>query len=216
MKKTLLQLRTDARAELLETTAARWTDAQLNRYLNLGQEDLAKVSASKIRATVSVSIGASSVVVPSSILVVDDIWWEAGGTRYPMQWSNYPFEPNSTDQGTPRLAWLEGDTVKFWPAAQSSGTLLIKGIKRPAAMTDDNMTHDLPDYETVNEALVAFCVWQAYLTDYDPQRDVWSAKYLLLKGDFAKMEAERNPQTARVRDVYCDDIYLPLTPFDYL
>lgn len=216
MKKTLLQLRTDARAELLEPTPARWTDDQLNRYLNLGQEDLAKVSTSKTRVTLPILAGANSATAPASILVIDDLWWEAGGTRYPMQWSNYPFEPNSTDQGTPRLAWLEIDTIKFWPAAQSDGTLLIKGIKRPAAMADDNMTHDLPDSETVNEAMVAFCVWQAYLTDYDPQRDIWSAKYILLKGDFARMEIERNPQTETVRDIYCDDIYLPLTPFDYL
>lgn len=216
MKKTLLQLRTETRAELLDPTPARWTDEQLNRYLNLGQEDLARAGTTKIRILVPVLAGENSFSAPSSILVIDHIWWESGGSRYPVDWSDYPFEPNSTDQGTPRLAWFENETVKFWPAAQSDGQMFIKGIKRPAAMTADNMTHDLPDYETVNEAMIAYCVWQAYLTDYDPQRDIWSAKYLLLKGEFAKLEIQRNPQTARVRDVYDDDIYLPLTPFDYL
>jgi len=215
LRKTRLQLRTDARTALLEPVAARWSDDELNRYLNLGQEDLAKVSQTVARAIVPVTAGTSTVTAPSTILTIDDIWWESGGTRSPVEWCELPFEINTTDSGRPYYAWYEGGDIRLWPSPQADGYLLVRGVKRPASMDTDTATHDLPDLETVNEAIVAYCVWQAYLSDYDPQRDTWAAKYAMLKADFARMELERNPRRLRVKNVY-DDYLFPLTPFDYL
>lgn len=215
-KKTLLELRTAAREELLEPTAARWTDAQLNRYLNDGQRDLAEVVRDKARVTINVTAGQSSAVLPSTVHAVEEVWWESGGTRSEVVFSNRPFEPDTASLGTPVKAWIEGDTLRFWPAASSDGTLLIKGVPGVAAMVDDTDTHGLPDDPTAEEALVAYCVWHAYLSDFDPQREIWAAKYGLLRARFAQHQAERNPQTATVRNVYDDEEPILLTPWDYL
>lgn len=215
-KNTRLQLRAAAREELLEPVAARWTDAQLNRYLNDGQEDLARTGQTRTRATAAVNTGESSVAAPSTILIIERVWWESVGTRSPLRWSNSPFEPDTTSQGRPVIAWLEDDVVRFWPAAQEPGALLFKGKRWPAIMGTDESTHGLPDYECSNEALIAYCVWKAYESDFDPQRDIWGAKYTFQKGRFAAQEAEKNPQTGTVRNVYDDPERLPLTPWDYL
>lgn len=215
-KMTLLQIRTAARTELLETTAARWSDEQLNRYINDGQEDLAAASQRRVRKTVAVSAGSSTASVSSDVLQITDLWWESGGTRSKVAWADKPFEPDTAGQGIPVLAWLEGDTIRLWPAAQADGTLLVKGIPKPAAMGADSDTHDLPDYQCTNEALIAYCVWKAYETDYDPQREVWGGKYAMLKGRFAQLEMQRQPQTQTVDDVYDDPEPFPLTPWDYL
>lgn len=216
MAKTRLQLRTDARTELLEPSAARWSDDQLNRYLNDGQNDLAEVLRTKIRASVSVTSGTSSIPSPSNISVIYDIWWESGGTRSKVMFSNHPFEPDTQSSGIPVKAWLENGTLYFWPSAGSQGSLLIKGRQKPASMDDDTSTHGLPDDPTVDEALIAYCVWQAYNSDFDPQRDLWAVRYAMLKGRFAKAEAERNPQVQTVNNVYDDSEPYPLTPWDYL
>ena len=204
-RKTRLQLRTEARVELLEPTPARWSDEQLNRYLNLGQEDLAGVGQTRVRAAVAVSAGEGSVSAPATILVIENVWWESGGCRWRVRWAYQPFEPNPGSRGTPRIAWREEETVRFWPSASASGSLLFKGRRRPAAMAADDSTHDLPDFELVNEALIAFAVWQAYLSDFDPQRDIWGPKYGQLKGQFELLELQRNPQRGVMGNVYEED-----------
>lgn len=207
------ELRAAVREELLEPTAARWTDSQLNRYMNDILLDLAKVSRTEIQADpVSVSAGAATFALPATILLPKVVVWVEGGTRYRVRWANAPMPRDTTATGTPYLAWLEGSTVRLWPTPSADGQAIVKGVRRPASLADDA---DVPELQDVDEALIAGTVWKAYQSDFDPQRDIWAGQYLAAKGAFVEMELRRNPQTGTVRDIYEND-NRPYHPWDML
>lgn len=215
MPKTRLQLRTAVRSNLLEPTPARWTDDDLNRYLDDGQDDLAKVSQTTRLETVAVLANASTVTTPSTILNLrwPAYWEDSAGTRSKVRLSNRAMPIDSTTTGRPRWAWKNGKTITLWPKPSDNGNLLIRGVEKPAAFADDNAVSTLED---VDEALIAYATWKAYGVDFDPQRKDWQQDYLSRKVDYAAMEVSKNPQGAQIDDAYGELDDMPDTPWDHI
>lgn len=202
------ELRSRIRTELLEPTPARWTDNQLNDYLNFIQEDLADVSQTRLTASVNVTDGVA--FFTSTIRIPESFWWIDGSRRTKITPAPIEVIPDTTTMGTPYYYLKDGSTITVFPKA--TGTILVRGIKQPTPMTDDAHSPEWVDY-LVYEALIAGTVWQAYLSDGDPQTQVWEKKYLAKKADFAALELKRNPQRVFIQS---DEETYPIDSVGYL
>jgi len=215
MAKTRLQLRTAVRANLLEPTPARWSNDDLNRYLDDAQDNLAEVSQTTKLETVAVTAGTATATIPSTILSIRwPMYWEdSAGTRSKVRLSTRAMPIDSTTTGRPRWAWLNGNAITLWPKPAENGGLLIRGVEKPIPFADDNATSVLRDSD---EALIAYATWKAYEVDYDPQRNVWRENYLTRRAEYAALELSRSPQGAQIEDAYGELDDLPDTPWDYI
>lgn len=199
MAMTRAQLRAAVRDNLLEPAPARWTDSFLNRMLSDGQRDLADVAQERHLESLTVAAGQATVAVPSTLHVIEAMWWEEGGSRTPLRWAEWPVVPNAQTQGRPQALIRDGGTLRPWPIPQQAGTLLLRGIREPVDFADDNATGHYPD---ADEALIAYATWKAFAADGDPQRETWLADYGQRKAVFAVRQLEQHKTRSVIRDVY--------------
>jgi len=144
-------MREDVRDLIAEESTAYITDAELNRWINRGQYEVAllltedllwELSAS---STEEITIGKSEYSIPSDMLRIVNmhtdtyevnVVFSSHGPRYRL---NTSF---NSDQTKP-TAYIQGNSILVYPASTSAGTMTIFYTKRPSEMATDAATPDL-------------------------------------------------------------------------
>jgi hypothetical protein len=150
----------------------RWTDAQILVYLNFAQDEVALAIPDLLRTTnialTSVS-GTSAYTLPSAV-----------GKVYNVLWGGIPLMQKSQDSiqadvlasdtkeswmstgGTPTYWYIESNTVNFYPAPNTTGTVItLNGELLLTEMTDSASSYPFENVPFLRKAQKVICLLAA-------------------------------------------------------
>lgn len=168
------QLRTAIRSVLKEPTAARWSDTDINDYINNALEEVSRALMRMKTVTSSVLKDAETVSLPSDCLVLHELYWIDSNddkTEIERQFEDQvPMTDTADDTGTPTKFWLINDTVYLRPVPDANGTVeFLYYWEMPDLDSDD----DTPALSGLNNVIKAHAVYEAYFDDGDPRYEIW-------------------------------------------
>lgn len=168
---------TDVRRELVETSAAYWTDAELLRSINRAELDYVnKTRILEDTAQLSLVQGRLDYPLPSNWLSAKAVFFKTENADGTYKWKRlYPsnlektaqMSPNflntTTDnQGVPQRYWIWNRSV--WldkaPDADNDTTLLLFFKSKPIALTATTQELNLDD--SLSEAITAYVLSKAW------------------------------------------------------
>lgn len=212
---TLLAARTALRERLSEPTAAAWTDAELNRYLNEGVREIAiRTECLATTADIAVAVGVYLNSAPATVNRIHRAEWvssiiadfSGSDQIYPLRYTQI----NNLDRmrgsgqetvtGIPEIfsTWGYPGTATFkivlYPRPQTAGTLRIHYYRLP---TDASVDADLLDLPAGWDHLVYdYAEFRARLKDGDDAWQVAKSEFEgrldLFKNQFARLVDEND------------------------
>lgn len=178
--RSLTSLRTEVYTRLAESGSGFYTDAQLAQWLNDGVRDLAvTVEPLETSATVTTVTSTREYQLPTNALSVKaaqfldtgDAWYNLNETTWQRLFRETPDWQNDT-AGQPVDWYWRQNVVGLHPApsADYSGadTLRILYTYIPGTMSGANDTSGLDEW--LDDAIILYAVYRAYLKDRDFQR----------------------------------------------
>ena len=188
---TLRELIQAVRDEAHDPYGSRWSDSTITRYLNDAQIDIARDTRRLYGWQYDVEAGTEYVTKPSDLLVPKYVYFDIpNGNRLQLYFTNE--YPPADLLGVPQKICVVGNYYYFFPKPNTSGKLILMGVRRPVAMVSDT---DVPELEDADSVLVAYAVWQCYLSDGDLMAQVWENHYRQRRGEWLVFDAMRNPVT---------------------
>lgn len=181
MSQTLLQVRTDVRNRLNESTAKFWTDAMLNSWIDMGALDISRRAENLLSVDTSTAVvaGTQDYNAPAGVLRIHRIEFtpDNGSTIYPltarsMAEMDQVWGTMQTSTRSYPSYWIERKsppslTIRLWPNPSSNGNLYIY-YYRTAVPTNsvDGATVDVVEgwYDLIGD----YCEWRALRRDNDP------------------------------------------------
>lgn len=168
---------TDVRREILETSAAFWSDAEFLRSLNRAELDFAnKTRILEDTASLSLTQGRLDYPLPSNWMSAKAVFIKIVQTDGSYRWRRlYPSNlektaqqsPNflnteTTNQGKPSRYWVWGRSL--WldkaPDATYATTLMLFYKSKPIPLTSFTQEINLDD--SLSEAITAYILWKAW------------------------------------------------------
>lgn len=169
---------TDVRRELLETSGAFWSDAELLRHLNRAEMDF--VNRTRIledKAFLTTTPGRADYPLPSNWLSArlvmfnekqeetdDDAWRRVWPTSLEKKAQESPNFLNTTEdhRGTPRTYDIFGTDLYLTPSPRTStsGDLFLFYHAKPIPITSTSQSINID--ESLSEALNAYILWKAW------------------------------------------------------
>ncbi|MDI3298381.1 MAG: hypothetical protein QJR08_04335 [Bacillota bacterium] len=206
---SLSALRSLVRSELQEPQAAFWSDSEINQYINEAVQDLGRVARIAARAQVSVSAGQALVSYPSDFQALRDVaWLDLTNALWPLARIRRGVEPD-TSSATPTGFIPDVGGIRLWPTPSAGGSLILAYWRRPARLSADTDTSDLPgDPGEIDRMIVDYAVARARRKDDDP---AWVAYYQTYQMARAEYRSQRMLATAQVWDVQSSQ---PMPPPD--
>jgi len=169
---------TDVRRELLETSGAFWSDAELLRHLNRGEMDF--VNRTRIledKAFLTTTPGRSDYPLPSNWLSArlvllntkenetdTNSWqrlWPTSLEKKAQETPNF-LRTDEDYRGTPQKYDIWGNDIYLTPAPRSSvsGDLYLFYNSKPIPITSTSQSINID--ESLSEALNAYILWKAW------------------------------------------------------
>ncbi len=158
-------------------SASRWSDDDLNRFLNEALLEVSRSAMLRKKAELSFLAGEQSKPLPADLLSIDGLpqWLESGGTeRYELARAEEPY-PLDDASGSPEEYWLLENGIYLRPIPEFGGTLTLVYFKKFPALLNDT---DLPEPENVDGILIAYAMWQALDFDGNPLSQIWQQKFI--------------------------------------
>jgi len=179
---------TNCRAQLYETTATYWTDAELYGYMWYGERELAQLvpctEAAFLTATVTDTSGYTS---PSDILYYDRVTYDSVKLKRVDQTDvdalNRRGYGASSTTGQPTHYYEYGKMVYVWPIPQEAADLKFWYFSEPAEVTAAATDFTVPS------------MFQSYLQDYVLYR-AWAKDDNEGKANFFRQQWENDKQLA--------------------
>lgn len=180
-------IRTQIREFLNDQSSIRFSDAQLNRYINLGNVDLMqRLNIDKATATVTSVVDTANYQLPSNISSLQEVYFDLGGTnntrltvisqdelntRFGTTWKENP-------SGQPSVAFIaDYNVIGFHPAPDStnaSRTITIYYYPIPSDLASDTAS---PIFiNALHDALTMYSVSRGFDVLADIQRSAYYLK----------------------------------------
>ena len=159
-----LELRTVIRSVLREPVPARWSDNDLNRYINKAIEDVSLSLSRQMMASLQQSTETFN--MPDDCLILTEVYWNDN----PIERELGASIPTGTDTGTPSRYWLIDDVGYLRPIPDIEGTMKLMYYYSLPSMVADT---DEPPLKGMDNLIHAHAVYQAYFEDGDPQFQIW-------------------------------------------
>lgn len=158
----LVDIRTNVRYLINESTASRWTDAELNRWINDAERDIA-IKANCYEAIESVTTTASSRLVPftgNKVMYIEYI--PVSGTIIGLQAiSPKSMGHVSTTANTPQFWFQWGGNIVLEPIPDAAYTLNVYTCKSPDYEMYDSTDEPMIPVEFHN-LIILYVMSQAY------------------------------------------------------
>lgn len=167
---------TDVRRELVETSAAYWSDAELLRHLNRGEADFTnKTRILEDTAQLSLVQGQLNYSLPQNWMSVKDVLFKIVSPDGTFRWKRlYPsnlekmtqlrqnfLNTETGNQGTPSRYWIW--RRELWldraPDAENATTIFLFFKCKPIPLTAATQEINLDD--SLSEALFEYIMWKA-------------------------------------------------------
>ena len=165
MLATIAEIITDVRSLVNETTASFWTDAEITRWANEGQEIIA-TETKCLSKYYSLELESTDIVNDREVRLSSDfVALDEGGVLY----NDNPLEPASLKEldehlgnwrnstGTPTHFYFRGDTIGFFPKPSVGNTVKYYGIERATELSGATVPLS-SDYRTI--------AFRRYMRDY--------------------------------------------------
>lgn len=190
MAMTRLDLRTAIRADVRDPSGNRWGDSVLNRHINQGQLELARVSGKIAQWQNAVAANATQVAFPTDMLYPREAAWQTAAFRYELTLRRGIARVQPTEVGSPEDCYVTDENFVLDPIPYEAGTLLIAGQARPADLTLDTDTLRIND---ADEPVIAYVVYQLKESDGDPTAPLAERRWLRLQNAWMLADVQHHP-----------------------
>jgi hypothetical protein len=178
------ELITQVRAELLESSAAFWTDAELLMWINLAENDYVnRTRLLEDKATMQTVSGQPDYPLPSNWLSTKMVWYhKPDDAGIDHQWQLFPtslekvaeetVDPLSVDTGhldDPSMFWIWGRSLYLKAVPKTAGntiTMFYESKPIPLRTVDDSLNVD----ETLADGPRAYVLWHAWAKENETER----------------------------------------------
>jgi hypothetical protein len=171
------QIITDVRRELVETSGAYWSDAELLRLINRAESDYVRHTRMlEDSATLSLTAGRIDYPLPSNFITMRAAFFKVESTDGTFEWKrlnptnlektaqeNPNFMNTATaNRGTPQqyMIWQRSLYLDVAPDTDNDTTLLIFYKSKPIALTAASQELNIDD--SLSEAITAFVLNRAW------------------------------------------------------
>jgi hypothetical protein len=187
---TVLELVTEVRDIIDEPTAAQWSDAQLKKWIDEGNRDIARLSHHyKSTDILTLTMDVSEYTLPADILAIEHVYYDdLAGTKMPLVARHYEqmdgIWGGRQDWGglwpSYFTTWGHQPTLKLiiWPVPQVTGHLahlLMSITPAPMQSLSDSSQVEVPG--AWYDMLADYCSYKALLRDGNPAMDRFLAAY---------------------------------------
>lgn len=180
MPRTLATIREDVRDRIDETAARRWTDAQLNRWINEGAIDIARrTEVLQAKQDITAVAGTQEYTLPTDMIRVHRIEFTPTGSTstYTPEYRDFNsmdgvwWSQKTSRRGTPVLytVWGFPPTAKLvlYPTPDPGGTITVYYYRLPVEAAADANSPELP--EGWHDLLADYAEYKALRRDADPR-----------------------------------------------
>lgn len=218
--KTLLDLRTDVRNRLAETTASQWTDDMLMRWINEGLQDVARRTETiQDYDDITATVALQTYTLPTTIIRVHRVEWRpTSGNPNKMEFRDFNnmdsvwWGSQTTAQSTPVLFTMWGfpPNLKMivYPSPASAGSFRVYHYRLPSQLTTDTQIAEIPEGWT--DLVVSYCEYMALRRDRDPR---WQEAKQLYEQSIDNMYELTRRWTDEAGMIDTDGPGFPLHPF---
>jgi hypothetical protein len=217
MPATLLQLRTDLRARLDETTdigapmGRVWLDPDLNRWLNEGLRDVARRSETLLTFYTAITVvpGMQKTPVPTNVIRIHRVEFQPTGSSqvYPIAastyqemdqyWGVYPQQQRSYPYYYILWGFPPNLTMQLYPVPSQGGVINIFYYRLPAAILADTDVAEIP--EGWHDLVVLYAEYVARRKDRDQS---WQDAKELYEASLSEMIDRTRQWHDQARTIY--------------
>ncbi len=207
-------------SEPTDETSGRFTIEGLLGWANDAKDQLAAVARLSKVSALAFNAGDTFVGLPSDFIELWDAAVEVGGNRSPLRRGRVAVPVDTTNADTPRIRWIQGTSLSFWPKAATAGTVHLLHLYRPADMTTANASaHGLPfGPPDPGQLILRYTVAIAKLEDGDPEYVAWEKRWERGLSEYSVARLRAVPRRMTLQDVW--GVYTPDTrpyhPTDFL
>lgn len=215
---TLSTIRTLVRDRLDEDSPRRWTNSQLDRWINEAARDVARRTECLHAKSGDIAVSANAQEIGLSslttLLKINRVEWQSTGDSrvYALEYRDYNsmdavwWDAKETTTSTPRFYTLTGNppalSITIYPIPSQAGNLTIYYWRLPAEADEDADTVEVP--EGWHDVLADYAEYKALRRDADPR---WREAFDIYKDNLAALLN----QTRRYTDGI--DVVTPETPY---
>lgn len=195
MTLTLTDALAKVRSLLDETSAAFWSDTELTRWINEGQNDVARrAECNRTSDTVAVTAGTQDYTAPTELVRIHRVEWQPTGQTqiYPLLYRDY-YSADSVwgsmqaqTDGTPVIYTTWGYppalNIKLFPTPTVNGNIEVFYYSLPTALASGADEMDLPS--GWEELAVEYAVAMAKRKDGDP---TWQEAFRMYRDELDNM-----------------------------
>lgn len=189
---TMTALTTRLRAKLDETTAAHWTDAQLQQWIFDGAKDAARKSECNRDSYTQAAVAGTQTYALTASAIKDLVrinrvtYKQVGETEhYPLEYADFnTFDSMSWTTASRSRPMIYGTwgfppnlSLVLYPAPVDAGTITVYYYRLPNnnVIADPSQNVELP--QGWEEIAIDYAVWQALLQDGDDRWQAYKAIY---------------------------------------
>ncbi|GAB7387353.1 hypothetical protein BSNK01_11890 [Bacillaceae bacterium] len=200
MPKTLKEMRERVRSILQEPVPARWSDEDINGYLNEGLLDLAFMAQRPKSTEIPLAAGQSTVTFPSDFLSIREIYWGDTKGKKPLYLAVEDLPLDDETKGTPKKFYLLNGTIEIRPIPDEAKNVYIVYVATPKELVNDN---DVPEFPRCERVLISYAVYRAYYEDGDPRSQLWRQDFDQQLVNWLTVDRQTQPtNTFQVKDVW--------------
>lgn len=216
MAPTLASARRDLRVALGERIPRRWLDVDLDRYINLGCSDIAKLEVLQSTATLAIVANQGSVDMPANCIRVHRVDFTPTSSDRSVNLEYRDFHNAQAVQwttnsaGMPALFTLWGTPgsvkLKLYPAAGFAGNLYVHYYRLPTYINDDDDTVYTTPSDTTEldipagweQCVISHAEYLALRADRDPRWQEAHAQYTELLGAMHDLTRRHTDQAGEI------------------
>lgn len=165
------------RDQLVEATAAFWSDAELYRYMTDAERDINnQLHCYQLSTSVTSVTNTSGYTIPTNCLYIDRITFDT----VPLKETNFrgqdmmdmPGYGGSVQTGDPTHYYRMGtNTVYLWPTPQRAAAIQYVYTAEPTAIATASTEFSIP--ANFHQPLQDYVLYRAFTKDQDQARSEW-------------------------------------------
>jgi len=165
------------RDQLVETTAAFWSDAELYRYMTDAEREINNQVHCYVLSTAATSVTSTSgYTLPVDVLYLDRVSFDnvplKEVPRRGIDMMDMPGYGGTPQTGDPTHYYRQGtDTVYLWPTPQRAATIQYVYTAEPAAIVTASTQFSVP--ANFHQPLQDYVLYRSFTKDQDQARSEW-------------------------------------------
>lgn len=182
------------RDQLVEATAAFWSDAELYRYMSDAESEINNmVECYQTSTTTTTTTGTSAYTLATNCLMVTRMKYDGVPLKQidkrERDALDMPGYGGTVQSGQPTHWYRYGDTAYLWPVPADAKDLEYDFVGQPAAITTASTAFSIP--QLYHPQIQDYVLYRAFVKDQDQGRSEWHKREFMQGVMDAKMRENR-------------------------